>query len=165
MDALHSTTPALRPAHWTTDARRLRLARAFDAVVVDEFRANGGRVGGSYPFSGRPVLLLHHREARTGVVRVTPLACAAVDDGWLVAGTRGGRSAPAWCDDLRVHPRVTVETGAGPGTATVAGTARELHGVERDAGWERLALVPPGRGDHPALTGRVIPVFHLAAAP
>ena len=40
--------------------------------VTDEFRANGGRVGGR--FEGRMLLLLHHRGAKTGAERVNPLA-------------------------------------------------------------------------------------------
>ncbi|MCL4413297.1 MAG: nitroreductase family deazaflavin-dependent oxidoreductase, partial [Actinobacteria bacterium] len=39
--------------------------------VIEEFRANGGRVGGN--FAGAPLLLLHTRGARTGKERVNPM--------------------------------------------------------------------------------------------
>lgn len=42
-----------------------------DADVIDEFRANGGSVGGA--LAGVPLLLLTHRGARTGTHRTTPL--------------------------------------------------------------------------------------------
>ena len=38
--------------------------------IIDEFRANDGKVGG--PFEGAPLLLLHTIGARTGVERVNP---------------------------------------------------------------------------------------------
>lgn len=44
----------------------------WNQAIIDEFRANTGRVGGY--FEGRTLLLLHHRGAKTGIERVNPLA-------------------------------------------------------------------------------------------
>ena len=45
----------------------------FNHRIIEEFRANGGRVGG--PLAGTPMLLLHHIGARSGIERVSPLGC------------------------------------------------------------------------------------------
>ena len=45
--------------------------------VIEEFRGNEGRVGA--PFEGMPLLLLHHRGAKTGTERVNPLAFQSLD--------------------------------------------------------------------------------------
>ena len=42
----------------------------FNQAVIEEFRANEGRVGG--PFEGAPVLLLTSTGARSGEQRTTP---------------------------------------------------------------------------------------------
>lgn len=54
----------------------------FNEAIIEEFRANSGRVGGS--FEGAPMLLLHHRGARTGTERVAPLVYQPVGDTFAV---------------------------------------------------------------------------------
>ena len=44
-----------------------------DDRIIEEFRANEGRVGGL--LAGTPMILIHHVGARSGIERVTPLAC------------------------------------------------------------------------------------------
>jgi hypothetical protein len=43
----------------------------FNRRIIEEFRANDGRVGGE--LAGFTVILVHHVGARTGTVRVVPL--------------------------------------------------------------------------------------------
>jgi len=63
--------------------------------IIDEFRANEGRVGG--PFAGAPLLLLHHTGAKSGTIRVNPLMYLANDDRLLVFGSKGGAPTdPDW---------------------------------------------------------------------
>ncbi len=45
---------------------------AWNQQIIAEFRANGGKVGGQ--FAGTPLLLLHTTGARSGQVRINPLA-------------------------------------------------------------------------------------------
>lgn len=45
---------------------------AFNNSIVEEFRANGGKVGG--PFDGADLLLLHSTGAKSGRRRLAPLA-------------------------------------------------------------------------------------------
>ena len=44
----------------------------FNQQIIDEFRANDGKVGGN--FDGAPLLLLHTTGAKSGAARVSPIA-------------------------------------------------------------------------------------------
>src|SRR5207244_2259084 len=94
--------------------------------IVEEFRANEGKVGG--PFEGAPVLLLHTVGARTGQERVNPMMYRQVDGGYAVFATKGGApSNPDWYHNLLAHTKVTAEIG----TRTVELIARVAEGDER----------------------------------
>jgi F420H(2)-dependent quinone reductase len=54
----------------------------FNGKIIAEFRANGGRVSES--LAGTPMILIHHIGAKSGIERVTPLACSPQDDGRIV---------------------------------------------------------------------------------
>jgi deazaflavin-dependent oxidoreductase (nitroreductase family) len=125
--------------------------------IIDEFRANAGRVGG--PFEGRQLLLLHHRGARTGIERVNPLAYQTLGpDGWAVFGSKGGAPAnPDWYHNLLANPRARVEIG----TETIDVTAREATGEERDRIWTRQKRVVPAFAQYEERTRRRIPVMIL----
>jgi deazaflavin-dependent oxidoreductase (nitroreductase family) len=155
--------PDLQQVHEMTPEQRLRMAQDFNAAVVAEFRANAGRVGGAYPFSGRPMVLLHHRGSRSGVDRVTPLGCFPEPDGSrLVAATYGGLPRhPAWFHNLIARPRTTIEVPAGTSVATVTVDAEVLGGAERDAAWERMAACARSFREYERLTTRIIPVVRL----
>jgi deazaflavin-dependent oxidoreductase (nitroreductase family) len=128
-----------------------------DAAVIEAFRANGGRVGGS--LAGTPILLLHHRGARSGVERVTPLAYTPHgDDHYLITASSGGSPAhPRWYHNLKAHPTVEIEAGA----ETFRVQAEELDGAARDALWPGLVAASPSLRDYEAKAGRTIPLFRL----
>lgn len=89
-------------------------------------------MGGS--FEGRPLLLLHHRGARTGIERVTPLMYQEVEGGYAIFASKGGADTnPDWYHNLRAHPETTIEVG----TDEIQVRARVLHGDERTPIWER----------------------------
>ncbi len=124
--------------------------------VIAEFRANGGRVGG--PFEGAPLLLLHHRGARSGTERVSPMMYQAVgEDVAVFASKAGADTHPGWFHNLRAHPDVQVEIG----TDTYAVRARELDADERGPIWEEQKRRYPGFADYERKTDRVIPVVLL----
>jgi len=76
--------------------------------IIAEFLQNEGRVGG--PFEGRPLLLLHHTGAKTGVERVNPLAYQQVGEAWAVFGSKGGAPTnPDWYHNLIANPKARVE--------------------------------------------------------
>jgi deazaflavin-dependent oxidoreductase (nitroreductase family) len=121
--------------------------------IIEEFRANEGRVGG--PFEGAPLLLLTTVGARTGADRTNPLVYLRDGGRVLVFASNGGAPAhPAWYHNLLARPRVTVEIG----TETYAATAHPLEGEERDTLFARQAELNPGFAEYQAGTTRVIPV-------
>jgi len=124
--------------------------------VIEEFRANDGRVGGS--FESAPLLLLHTTGARTGLERVNPLMY--LDQGGPVAifaSKAGADSNPDWYHNLRAHPDVTAEIG----TETRRFRARVMTGEERDRIWEMQKKAYPRFADYEKRTDRQIPVVVL----
>ena len=124
--------------------------------IIDEFRANDGRVGGH--FEGRTLLLLHSRGARSGAERVNPLMYLALDGSYAVFATNSGyANHPGWYHNLRAHPSASVEVG----TRAVDVTAREAEGQERARIWARQVEVAPAFAELQAKTSRLIPVLLL----
>lgn len=104
----------------------------FNGKVIEEFRANGGRVGG--PFQGSDVLLLHHTGARTGTERVSPLGYLPTGGSYAVFASKAGAPTnPDWYHNLVANPETTIEVG----TDTVRVVARVAEPAERDVIWER----------------------------
>ncbi len=82
----------------------------FNGKVIEEFRANGGKVGGW--FEGATLLLLHHTGAKSGTERVNPLVYQQVGDSLAIFGSAaGGPRDPQWFRNLIAHPDATVEVG------------------------------------------------------
>ena len=124
--------------------------------IIDEFRANEGRVGG--PFQGAPMVLLHHTGAKSGKIRVNPLVYLADGNRLLVFGSKGGAPTnPDWFHNLRANPAATVEVG----TDKFAVEAEELTGEERDRLFAKQAGLMPAFADYQTKTSRTIPVVAL----
>jgi deazaflavin-dependent oxidoreductase (nitroreductase family) len=132
----------------------------FNGQVIEEFRANGGRVGGMFEH-GR-LLLLTTTGARTGLRRTTPLGYLPDGDGrvLVIASAGGAPRHPAWFRNLVANPRVTVESG----DFTYEADAVVLEGAERDAAFARAAEADPGWAEYEAKSGRTLPVVALVAA-
>src|SRR2546428_3932791 len=82
----------------------------FNQRVIDEFRANEGRVGG--PFQGAPVLLLHTTGAKSGLERVNPLMYLSDGDRILVFASKGGfPTSPDWYHNLKANSNASVAVG------------------------------------------------------
>jgi deazaflavin-dependent oxidoreductase (nitroreductase family) len=104
----------------------------WNAGIIDEFRANDGRVGGM--FEGAPLLLLHHVGARTGTERVSPLMYQATNGDYAVFASKAGADTnPDWFYNLMANPQTKVEVGID--TTTVR--ARLAEGDEHDRIWEQ----------------------------
>jgi len=129
----------------------------FNQRIIEEFQANEGRVGA--PFEGMPLLLLHHRGAKTGVERVNPLAYQPLEGGAMaVFGSKGGAPTnPDWYHNLVADPRASVEVG----TETVEVVARVAEGAERERIWEKQKTNVPGFATYEQQTSRQIPVVIL----
>ena len=88
----------------------------FNAQIIEEFRANDGRVGG--PFEGGTLLLLHHVGARTGTPRVNPLMYRRDGDRYVVFASKAGApTSPDWYHNLKAHPNTTIEVGTDTSTS------------------------------------------------
>jgi len=79
-------------------------------AIIEEFRANEGRVGGF--FDDKDLLLLHTTGAKTGVQHVTPLIYMADEDRLVIIASKGGAPTnPDWYFNLVANPEVKVELG------------------------------------------------------
>ena len=124
--------------------------------VIEEFRANEGRVSG--PFQGAPVLLLHTWGRKTGAERVNPMMYLAEDGRVFVFASKAGAPTnPDWYHNLVANPKVTVELGS----QTLSATAVPVTGADRDRIYAEHARRYPGFAEYQAKTDRVIPVVEL----
>jgi deazaflavin-dependent oxidoreductase (nitroreductase family) len=131
----------------------------WNSKIIEEFRANGGKVGGG--FEGAPLLLLHTTGARSGRERVNPVMYQKVSDGYAVFASKGGAPVnPDWYHNLLANPRVRAEIG----TETVELTARVADGETRDRIWTAQKSAYPGFADYERKTTRQIPVVILEPA-
>jgi deazaflavin-dependent oxidoreductase (nitroreductase family) len=136
----------------------------WNAKTVTEFRANEGRVGGT--FEGAPMVLLHTRGRTSGREYVTPAMYLPHDteqDIIYVFATKGGAPTnPDWYRNLTVAGDGSVERGA----ETYEVTVRELTGAERDRVYAEQARRYPGFAEYERRTAgvRTIPVLELSRA-
>ncbi len=130
--------------------------RDWNASIIEEFRANGGKVGG--PFEGRTLLLLHTTGAKTGQARTNPVAYMADGDRFVIFASKAGAPTnPDWYHNLIAHPDVTIEVG----TETFPARARVTTGDEHDELWTRQVKLIPAFGEYQSKTERTIPVVVL----
>ncbi|WP_017543753.1 nitroreductase/quinone reductase family protein [Nocardiopsis prasina] len=133
----------------------------WNAPVVAEFRANGGRMGGQ--FAGSDLLLLTTTGARSGREHTNPLGFARIDDRvYVVASAGGSPKDPDWYRNLLSHPMVTVEL---PGEDSRECVAVPLAGGERDLVFKEIVRRHPGYGDYQDRVERRLPVVELQPSP
>ena len=109
-------------------------------------------------FEDKPLVLVHHTGAKSGVERIAPLV-PLIDDGriYVFASKGGADTHPDWYRNLVANPQVSVELGRD----RFGATARVLDGAERDAIYAKQVLVEPQFGDYQEKTTRIIPVVEL----
>ena len=136
----------------------------YNTRIIEEFRANQGRVGGMW--TGTTLILIHHIGARSGTERVTPVACSPRGQGrfaiWAANG--GSPTHPTWYYNLKANPKIIVEVG----TQAFTVLAEELDGTARAELWPKLVAEwpkpvagSPDLGAAQASTTRRFPVFIL----
>jgi deazaflavin-dependent oxidoreductase (nitroreductase family) len=129
----------------------------FNRAVIEEFRANQGKVGG--PFEGAPVLLLTSTGAKTGQARTTPLMYLPDGERMVIFASKGGAPEnPAWYHNLRANPSATVEVGG----ETIDVDATVTSGEEREHLFDRQAERYAQFADYAQKTTREIPVVALS---
>lgn len=138
----------------------MTLSNDFNKAIIEEFRANGGKVGGR--FANTTLLLLTTIGAKSGQVRTNPVAYTTDGDHFIIMASKGGAPTnPDWYHNIKAHPTVTVELGSEQFQAR----AIVAEGMERDRLFRQMAEVMPGFADYQRNTDRQIPVIILERMP
>ena len=136
--------------------RIIKSMKDWNKHVIDEFHANGGKVGG--PFEGAPILLLTTTGAKSGKKYTTPLMYLPDGDRMLIFASKGGAPTnPDWYHNLVAHPDATVEVG----TEKFDVTATVITGEERDRLYAEQSRRYPPFAEYQEKTTRRIPVVAL----
>ncbi|TAM71845.1 MAG: nitroreductase family deazaflavin-dependent oxidoreductase [Microbacteriaceae bacterium] len=128
--------------------------------IIEEFRANDGKVGGN--FAGAPLVLIHHTGRKSGRALVTPtmyLADERPDTIYVFASKAGAPTNPDWYKNLVAAGRGEVEVG----TETYPVEVQDVTGAERDRIYAEQARRYPGFADYEKKAAgiRTIPVLAL----
>ncbi len=124
--------------------------------IIDEFRANDGKVGGR--FEGKTLLLLHTTGAKSGQEHVNPVAYVRDGEKYVVIASKGGAPTnPDWYYNIVAHPHLSVEVG----TETFQVNAKVTEDPERTRLYNKMVEMMPGFDDYRRNTERVIPVIKL----
>ena len=125
--------------------------------VIEEFRANDGKVGGH--FANNTLLLLHTTGAKSGKERVNPLVTFEDGDRLVVVASKGGApSHPDWYYNIVANPVVGVEYGTEEFQARATITSEP----ERTRLYERMESTFATFSEYKEKAGRVIPVITLS---
>ena len=128
----------------------------FNNKVIEEFRANGGRVAGQ--FAGAPMVLLTTKGAKSGKTYVHPLVYSKDGDRYvLIASFAGAPKHPSWYHNIVANPTVTLEIG----NEKFQAKAKITSGEERERLYNAQAAIMPFFNDYRKKTSRQIPVVAL----
>jgi len=131
----------------------------FNRKLIQEFRANGGKVGGQ--FASSPLAVFTMTGAKSGRPREIPLVYTTDGDRLVVIASKGGAPTnPDWYHNLVANPEVKVEL---PGE-TYQGRAVEQTGEERDRLYDQQAAQMPFFAEYQRGTDRKIPLFTIERA-
>jgi deazaflavin-dependent oxidoreductase (nitroreductase family) len=134
-----------------------KAMRAFNDKLIDEFRANSGKVL-SGPFVNAPLLLLTTTGAKSGKPFTTPLVYTKDGERIVIIASKGGYPTnPAWFHNLKAHPTTTIEIGKEKFQAKAVITADP----ERQRLFDAQAKVMPNFNEYQKNTTRKIPVIAL----
>lgn len=120
-------------------------------------RLSGGRIS---TLPTKPILLLRHTGAKSGLRRETSLQFAVNNNSLIVVAANGGQPRhPGWYFNLKANPdcEVIVRHRSGRYVAT------ELTGDDRNQAWIRMLEIFPGYEIWQERAGREFPVFALTS--
>jgi len=128
----------------------------FNKQIIEEFRANGGKVSGQ--FAGAPLLLLTTLGAKSNQPRINPLAYSKDGNNIVIIASKAGAPTnPDWYYNILAHPEVTVEVGTERFQARAVVPERQ----ERDRIFNQVVTQMPGFAEYQRNTSRIIPVVVL----
>jgi deazaflavin-dependent oxidoreductase (nitroreductase family) len=131
-----------------------RVLRWLNKMLMSWIRRRGGS------FMGMNALVLTTIGRKSGVERATPVGWFPGEDGsWLiVASAAGAPKNPAWYHNIAEHPdKVRIELGG----RTIAVTAEQLHGPEREQAWRQITAAAPRFAQYEQKTDRELPIIRL----
>ena len=132
----------------------------WNAKILEEFRANEGKVGG--PFEGAPMIVIHTKGRKSGKEYLNPLVYQPVDGKFAIFASKGGAPTnPDWYYNLLANPQIRAEIGTG----TVELVVKVAVGGERERIWSAQKAAYPGFADYERKTTRQIPVVVLEPTP
>jgi deazaflavin-dependent oxidoreductase (nitroreductase family) len=135
-------------------------AAAWENNLLAEWRANGGTVT-SGPLAGHPLLVMTSTGAKSGEPRRAILTFSRDGADYVVAGSASGAPTdPAWLQNVRSHPDVTIEAEG----RTFPASATVVDDTEHARLWPQHVAALPHFGEYPAKAGRVIPVVRIRPA-
>ncbi|MET7713352.1 nitroreductase family deazaflavin-dependent oxidoreductase [Streptomyces sp. NPDC005407] len=107
-----------------------------------------------------PGVILTARGAKSGLPRVTPLACMPEDSGdWLLIGSNFGRPGhPSWTANLLKNPDAEVSWKG----EDIQVHARLLEGEEREEAWREALKFWPPYATYQSRVDRQIRLFRLS---
>ena len=131
----------------------------FNTRIIEEFRANAGRVGG--PFEGSTLLLLHTDGAKSGQHYVTPVVTVEDQGRYIIFASKAGAPHhPSWFHNLKANPNLHIEIG----DRKLEVTAEEVTGAERDRLYKEQVERMPQFAEYQASTSAMIPISRSVAA-
>ncbi|HEX7301839.1 nitroreductase family deazaflavin-dependent oxidoreductase [Lentzea sp.] len=133
----------LSPTEWVRDQT---------AQILETGTTEGIKV------TGRPIVLLTVRGAKTGELRYTPVMRVEHEGSYAVVASKGGAPEhPTWYHNIVAHPEIRLQDG----TETKDYVAREVDGAERAEWWDRAVEAFPNYAEYQEKTDRLIPLFVL----
>jgi deazaflavin-dependent oxidoreductase (nitroreductase family) len=134
-----------------------KLMSDFNQAVIDEFRANEGKVGGY--FEGANMLLLHTTGAKSGQPRINPLVYTRDGERLVVTASKGGADTnPDWYHNLLANPTATVEVGTEQFPVRATAVTEE---PERSRLYAKMVAHRSGFAEYEQKTRRKIPTILL----
>jgi deazaflavin-dependent oxidoreductase (nitroreductase family) len=128
----------------------------FNQKIIEEFRANGGKVG--KPFEGMPMILVTMKGAKSGKAYTMPLVYSKDGDRYvIIASMAGAPNNPDWYHNIKANPEVMLEIG----TERFQAKATITSGEERERLFNAQAAIMPIFNDYRKKTSREIPVIAL----
>ena len=123
---------------------------------AERYMESGGTE--STDMNGMPVILLKSIGAKSGKLRVNPLMRVEHNGEYAVVASLGGAPKhPTWYFNVVADPHVELQDGP----VSKDYDAREVHGEEKAAWWQRAVEAYPPYNDYQEKTDRQIPVFVL----
>jgi deazaflavin-dependent oxidoreductase (nitroreductase family) len=123
-------------------------------MIISWIRRRGGQ------FMGMNALVITTIGRKSGAERSTPVGWFPGEDGsWLiVASAAGAPKNPAWYDNIAAHPdKIRIELAG----RTIAVTADQLHGPERERAWRQITTAAPRFAQYEEKTDRELPIIRL----